>query len=111
MTTVLPTPAPSPRPATPHCARRPPPARASPQPPRRAVPEFRPIRRGGSGRYRIRQAVRHRPATLATGLLAAAAIAAGPLHPGPREPAGPPVHAPSQAPSARAALPHCGPGR
>ncbi|WP_035846654.1 hypothetical protein [Kitasatospora azatica] len=50
-------------------------------PPGRSVPEFRPIRRGGGGRHRLRQAVRHRPGAVVTGLVAAAtaALAGGPL--------------------------------
>ncbi|MDH6127936.1 hypothetical protein [Kitasatospora sp. GP82] len=59
-------------------------------PPRRTVPAFPPIRRGGGGRHRLQQAVRHRPGMLATGLLAAAtALTAGPLRPGPPPPAAP----------------------
>ncbi|WP_354641999.1 hypothetical protein [Kitasatospora camelliae] len=65
-----------------------PPPLATTVPPRHAVPAFPPIRRGGGGRHRLRQAVRHRPGVLATGLLAAAtALAAGPLRPGPPVPA------------------------
>jgi hypothetical protein len=66
-------------------------------PPRRAVPDFPPIRRGAGGRHRLQQAVRHRPGFLATGLLAAAtALSAGPLRPAPPPPAAaPPVAAES----------------
>ncbi|MBB4923976.1 hypothetical protein [Kitasatospora kifunensis] len=117
MTTAPPTPAPAPpppspapRPAPRHCARQPPPGRAAPQPPRRTVPEFRPIRRGGSGRYRLRQAVRHRP-VLATGLLAAAAaIAVGPLRTGPAAPGASPIPAARQSLPASAAAPRCSSG-
>ncbi|GJF32785.1 hypothetical protein KNE206_54850 [Kitasatospora sp. NE20-6] len=57
-------------------------------PPRRAVPDFPPVRRGSGGRHRLQQAVRHRPGVLAAGLVAAAtALAAGPLRPGPPPPA------------------------
>ncbi|WP_327068480.1 hypothetical protein OG500_22490 [Kitasatospora sp. NBC_01250] len=55
--------------------------------------------------------MRHRPAVLATGLLAAAAVVAGPLHPGVPVPAPPAVPAVAQAPPGPAGLPHCGPGR
>ncbi|MFC8450924.1 hypothetical protein [Kitasatospora sp. NPDC057223] len=69
-------------------ARRAVPACAPAVPPRRTVPAFPPIRRGGTGRHRLQQAVRHRPGVLATGLLAAVtALAAGPLRPGPPPPA------------------------
>ena len=52
------------------------------------MPEFRPIRCGGGGRHRLRQAVRHRPGVLVTGLLAAAtAVGVGAVRPGPLTPA------------------------
>lgn len=73
-----------------HHAHQPAPRAASTVPPRSCVPEFRPIRRGSGGRCRVRQAVRHRPGVLVTGLLAAATVvAAGPLRPGPAAPAAP----------------------
>ena len=90
-------------------ARRPLPRAASTVPPRRCVPEFRPIRRGAGGSHRVQQAVRHRPAVLLTGLLAAAAaIAAGPLRPGLPAPA---VPASTQTAAGQASSPHCPSGR
>ncbi|MDQ0310223.1 hypothetical protein J2S46_004779 [Kitasatospora herbaricolor] len=69
---------------------------------------FAPIRRGGSGRHRLQQAVRHRPGVLVTGLLAAAtALAAGPLRPGPPPPAATSTTAAAHEP---AAAPRCTPG-
>ncbi|MFE9425147.1 hypothetical protein ACFYNO_19475 [Kitasatospora sp. NPDC006697] len=60
---------------------RPPAPLPGPLPPRRPVPEFRPIRRGGGGRHRLRQAVPHRPGAVLAGLLlcTTAALAADPL--------------------------------
>ncbi|WP_329566879.1 hypothetical protein [Kitasatospora sp. NBC_01266] len=98
-----------PSPTARRCAQQPPPRCPSPLPPRQTVPEFRPIRRGGGGRQRLRQAVRHRPGVLATSLLAAAtAIAAGPLYPGPPGPAAP--VGPQSLPTS-AAAPRCPSGR
>ncbi|WP_371498730.1 hypothetical protein OG871_22195 [Kitasatospora sp. NBC_00374] len=65
-----------------------PPPQAPAVPPRQEVPLFPPIRPGGGGRHRLRQAVRHRPGMLVAGLLAAAAaLSAGPLRLGPPPPA------------------------
>ncbi|MER5641819.1 hypothetical protein ABT095_33390 [Kitasatospora sp. NPDC002227] len=56
-------------------------------PPRRAVPDFAPIRRGAGGRHRLQQAVRHRPGVVVAGLLAAStSLTAGPLRHGPLPP-------------------------
>ncbi|KJK56468.1 hypothetical protein UK12_22300 [Saccharothrix sp. ST-888] len=82
-------------------------ARTAPSavPPRRTVPAFPPIRRGGGGRHRLQQAVRHRPGVLVTGLLAAAtAFTAGPLRPGPPAPAAPSTASAAAAP---VATPRC----
>ncbi|MFG2824342.1 hypothetical protein ACGFX4_33545 [Kitasatospora sp. NPDC048365] len=68
-----------------------PPLPATAVPPRRDIPPFPPIRRGGGGRHRLQHAVRRRPGVLVTGLIAAlTALAAGPLRPGP-PPAAPPA--------------------
>lgn len=93
------------RSATAGRAHRPAPESASTVPPRRAVPEFPTIRRGGGGRHRLQQAVRHRPGVLVTGLLAAAtALAAGPLRPGTPVPA-PPTN--SQTIAGASGAPRC----
>ncbi|GAA1985655.1 hypothetical protein GCM10009738_76610 [Kitasatospora viridis] len=61
---------------------RPPVPAPRPLPPRRVVPEFRPIRRGGGGRHRLRRAVPHRCGAALAGLVVCttAALAAGPPH-------------------------------
>jgi hypothetical protein len=66
----------TPRHRRPH---RPPAPAPAPLPPRRAVPDFRPICRGGGGRHRLRQAARYRPGAMLTGLAlcAGAALATG----------------------------------
>ncbi|MER8183010.1 hypothetical protein [Kitasatospora sp. NPDC094015] len=51
-------------------------------PPRQEVPYFTPIRRGGGGRHRLRQAVRHRPGLLLAGVLTAVALTSGVLRGG-----------------------------
>ncbi|MEU6234622.1 hypothetical protein [Kitasatospora sp. NPDC047058] len=62
-------------------------------PPRREVPPFPPIRRGGGRGHRLRQALRHRPGVPAVLLLAvAAALAFGPARAGLPPPATAPVH-------------------
>ncbi|MEU8514278.1 MULTISPECIES: hypothetical protein [unclassified Kitasatospora] len=58
-------------------------------PPRRAVPSFRPIRRGAGGRHRWWRAVRRRAGVPALVLLAvAAALAFGPARAGLPPPSG-----------------------
>ncbi|WP_371479883.1 hypothetical protein [Kitasatospora sp. NBC_00315] len=105
----LPCPLPAALPATRHRAgaRRSVPAAAPAVPPGRTVPAFAPIRRGGSGRHRLQQAVRHRPGVLVTGLLAVAtALTAGPLRPGPPAPAATSAaHEPAGAPRCAAGTP------
>ncbi|TQF03743.1 hypothetical protein E6W39_17765 [Kitasatospora acidiphila] len=60
---------------------RPPAPEPAPLPPRRPVPDFRPIRRGGGGRHRLRQAACYRPGAMLTGLVVCttAALATGSL--------------------------------
>lgn len=80
-----------------------PPLPATSVPPRQEVPVFPPIRRGGGGRHRLQQAVRHRPGVLTAGLLAAAtALATGPLRSAP-----PPPVATAAAAAEPAAAPRC----
>lgn len=77
-TTSLPRPFPLPAPAV---------------PPRREVPPFPPIRRGGGRGHRLRQALRHRPAVPVVLLLAlAAALALGPARAWLPPPGAGPVH-------------------
>ncbi|MFI9270707.1 hypothetical protein ACIGXM_08360 [Kitasatospora sp. NPDC052896] len=101
----VPTPEPAPGPA----ASRPavPRARSS-IPPRQVVHDFAPIRCGASRRYRLWQAVRHRPGLLAGGLLAAAtALAVGPAPPGTPPPTAP---ASARADVAATGSPRCATG-
>ncbi|MFI6443414.1 hypothetical protein [Kitasatospora sp. NPDC050543] len=71
---------------------------------------FAPIRRGGSGRHRIQQAVRHRPGALVFGLLAvAAALTSCPLDRWPLHPWPPPPAATSAAQETHGPAPRCTP--